>query len=781
MAYIGNARTLLIVGTNVRDDLVPGYADPLQTTGPFDKTSFQLSQEVPGGHELNVSVFRQRYIIEELIEDTTSVDIVTDSTSLKITCSNSSIASALSIVKDGENIIIDGSSNTNNNNSFKVLDVVYDGASIEIILEKLGGETSTTGETLSLSLGKIGFWEVLEPEIDYVISGINSQYNRLIELTEAPQLNDKVYVVHKGEATYNFVPSPYSVGPDQLQENLRNFVTDRFTASSDDTFDLSQDAVSSSSIEVYVDGVWREGRDSGETNSDSDWELSSDGTQIVFDAPITSGRVIIKHLGFSTVSRRSALSPGQAGSVADGSITAPKIANGAVISDKLGVGSVTASKLASNSVSGTKILLNNNESLRGKKSDTTETNLIKVNSDDSTHISSVGKIVAKVDDVEKINITSTEIEPSSTDIISLGTSSKKFKDLHLSGSASTGSLTVNGNITVTGTVDGGDISDMKTELQDLRDEIALMHPVGSISLWVSNTLPDATNWKICDGSAISRTTYATLFALIGTTFGSGDGSTTFNIPDLRGRSAIGKKSTSSIGSSDGLTEVNRNHSHTHSGAPHTHDLSNHTHTVKKHHHAMGTGADLNITSSGQHNTTIDISHSHGSSSVSISESGGHEHGTFNLTATGGSHSHNVDIIARGASPTTNSNNTILSSYVSASSASQGIYNPGVSSTAHTHTVGGTIGSSTDGKHTHTGTASGQTLGTTNKTDTGGQHIHNASSISGKIGEVTDGVDGNADQDSGTPSNNNTGSASYSGNSGSTTIPHLTLNYIIKVS
>ena len=645
----------------------------------------------------------------------------------------------------------------------------------------MGGETSTTGETLSLSLGKIGFWEVLEPEIDYVISGINSQYNRLIELTEAPQLNDKVYVVHKGEATYNFVPSPYSVGPDQLQENLRNFVTDRFTASSDDTFDLSQDAVSSSSIEVYVDGVWREGRDSGETNSDSDWELSSDGTQIVFDAPITSGRVIIKHLGFSTVSRRSALSPGQAGSVADGSITAPKIANGAVISDKLGVGSVTASKLASNSVSGTKILLNNNESLRGKKSDTTETNLIKVNSDDSTHISSVGKIVAKVDDVEKINITSTEIEPSSTDIISLGTSSKKFKDLHLSGSASTGSLTVNGNITVTGTVDGGDISDMKTELQDLRDEIALMHPVGSISLWVSNTLPDATNWKICDGSAISRTTYATLFALIGTTFGSGDGSTTFNIPDLRGRSAIGKKSTSSIGSSDGLTEVNRNHSHTHSGAPHTHDLSNHTHTVKKHHHAMGTGADLNITSSGQHNTTIDISHSHGSSSVSISESGGHEHGTFNLTATGGSHSHNVDIIARGASPTTNSNNTILSSYVSVSSASQGIYNPGVSSTAHTHTVGGTIGSSTDGKHTHTGTASGQTLGTTNKTDTGGQHIHNASSISGKIGEVTDGVDGNADQDSGTPSNNNTGSASYSGNSGSTTIPHLTLNYIIKVS
>ena len=754
MAYIGNARTLLIVGTNVRDDIVPGYTDPLQTTGDFDKTSFELSQEVPGGHELNVSVFRQKYIIDELLVDTTSVDIVTDSTSLKITSSDASVSSALSIVKENQFIIIEGSSNSSNNTSFKILDVIYDGSSIEIILEKLGGETSTTGETLTISFGRSGFWEVLEPEVDYIINGTGSQLNRLIELTEAPQLNDKVYVVHKGEATYNFVPSPYSVGPDQLQENLRNFVVDRSTASSDDTFVLSQSAVSSSSLEVYVDGVWKEGRDSGEVNADSEWELSSDGNQIVFDSPIT-GRVIIKHLGFSTISRRSAISPGQAGAVADGSITSPKIANGAVLSDKLGNNAVTSSKISSNSVSGSKILLDNNQNLRGKKSDTTETPLIKVNSDDSTHISSVTKTVIKIDGTEEYNLTSTELVPTTTDQISLGTSSVKFKDLHLSGSASVSGLTVNGNITITGTVDGGDISDMKSDIQDIRNEIDLMHPVGSISIIVSTTVADPTKWKICDGSAISRTTYATLFALIGTSFGSGDGSTTFNIPDLRGRSVVGKKSTSSIGNSDGLSEANRSMSHTHSGAPHTHDLSNHTHTVSGHHHSMdtGVGSSLAIASSGEHTTTINIGHTHGSSSVSG-------------TISGGSHSHQVDIVARGASPTTNSNNTILSSYVSASSASQGINNPTVSSTSHSHS--------------HSLIASGQTLGTTNKTDTGGTHIHSASNFTGSIGNVNGGLDGNDDQQSGVPNTNSTGSASHTGDTGSTTIPHLVLNYMIKV-
>lgn len=47
-------------------------------------------------------------------------------------------------------------------------------------------------------------------------------------------------------------------------------------------------------------------------------------------------------------------------------------------------------------------------------------------------------------------------------------------------------------------------------------------------------------WLLCFGQAVSRTTYAALFAALGTTYGSGDGSTTFNLPDLRGRVAGGK-------------------------------------------------------------------------------------------------------------------------------------------------------------------------------------------------------------------------------------------------
>jgi microcystin-dependent protein len=62
---------------------------------------------------------------------------------------------------------------------------------------------------------------------------------------------------------------------------------------------------------------------------------------------------------------------------------------------------------------------------------------------------------------------------------------------------------------------------------------ALVMPTGVILPYGGTTAP--TGWLACDGTAISRTTYASLFTSIGTSFGVGDGSTTFNLPDLRGR------------------------------------------------------------------------------------------------------------------------------------------------------------------------------------------------------------------------------------------------------
>lgn len=62
-------------------------------------------------------------------------------------------------------------------------------------------------------------------------------------------------------------------------------------------------------------------------------------------------------------------------------------------------------------------------------------------------------------------------------------------------------------------------------------------PIGSVVEWFSTTIP--TNWLACNGQAISRTEYAELFAVIGTKYGSGDGSTTFNLPNIKGKTTVG--------------------------------------------------------------------------------------------------------------------------------------------------------------------------------------------------------------------------------------------------
>lgn len=71
-------------------------------------------------------------------------------------------------------------------------------------------------------------------------------------------------------------------------------------------------------------------------------------------------------------------------------------------------------------------------------------------------------------------------------------------------------------------------------------------PIGSLVSYIGASAPNAS-WLLCDGTAVSRSTYATLFGIIGTTYGVGDGSTTFALPDLRGRVPVG------TGTGSGLT------------------------------------------------------------------------------------------------------------------------------------------------------------------------------------------------------------------------------------
>lgn len=62
-------------------------------------------------------------------------------------------------------------------------------------------------------------------------------------------------------------------------------------------------------------------------------------------------------------------------------------------------------------------------------------------------------------------------------------------------------------------------------------------PIGFVGEWFSTTIP--TNWLLCNGQEVSRTEYAELFAIIGTKHGSGDGSTTFNLPNIKGKTTVG--------------------------------------------------------------------------------------------------------------------------------------------------------------------------------------------------------------------------------------------------
>ena len=68
--------------------------------------------------------------------------------------------------------------------------------------------------------------------------------------------------------------------------------------------------------------------------------------------------------------------------------------------------------------------------------------------------------------------------------------------------------------------------------------VSVLMPTASLMPYAGTSAP--TGYFLCDGSAKSRTTYSALFGIIGTTYGVGDGSTTFNIPDLRGRVIAGK-------------------------------------------------------------------------------------------------------------------------------------------------------------------------------------------------------------------------------------------------
>lgn len=147
--------------------------------------------------------------------------------------------------------------------------------------------------------------------------------------------------------------------------------------------------------------------------------------------------------------------------------------------------------------------------------------------------------------------------------------------------------------------------DGDTDVTTVDRRVALLEleitPTGSLMMFAGSSAP--SGWLLCNGAAVPRTgIYADLFAVVGTTYGVGNGSTTFNVPDLRNRAPVGSGSSYTLGQEFGLTTDSFTIG-TGNLPPHTHTLNNHTHTL------------------GNHTHTFD--HEHG---VSVS-GGDHEHGT----------------------------------------------------------------------------------------------------------------------------------------------------------
>lgn len=172
-------------------------------------------------------------------------------------------------------------------------------------------------------------------------------------------------------------------------------------------------------------------------------------------------------------------------------------------------------------------------------------------------------------------------------------------------------------------------------------------PLGSVVAYGGTSAP--SGWLLCDGTAISRTTYSDLFDIIGETYGIGDGSTTFNIPDMQGRAPVGVGSHTSVnalGENDGQATVasrRPKHAHTFSlstgGASHSHSYSSssdgsHSHSVTG---ATGSTGGGGVPSAGgsvytSTGTGSGGSHSH---SGSINSNGGHGHNLSGGVGTSG--------------------------------------------------------------------------------------------------------------------------------------------------
>jgi microcystin-dependent protein len=182
--------------------------------------------------------------------------------------------------------------------------------------------------------------------------------------------------------------------------------------------------------------------------------------------------------------------------------------------------------------------------------------------------------------------------------------------------ASADNFTVGGNLAVTGTttftgVPSGPTASAGTNTTQLATTAFVLsnaNPTGSLIMWTTGTAP--TGWLLCAGAAVSRSTYAALFAVIGTTFGVGDGTTTFNVPNYTNRVPYGATLASTGGSADAVIV-----SHTHTatvtdpGHAHTTARKNSTSTTDEAFLTRGGGSVVTDYTTNTNTTGITVANS----------------------------------------------------------------------------------------------------------------------------------------------------------------------------
>jgi microcystin-dependent protein len=153
-------------------------------------------------------------------------------------------------------------------------------------------------------------------------------------------------------------------------------------------------------------------------------------------------------------------------------------------------------------------------------------------------------------------------------------------------------------------------------------------PTATIVPWSASSVP--TGFLECNGALVSRTTYSALFAIVGTTYGAGDGSSTFALPDLQDNVPLGKSGTKALASTGGANTVSSTGNvggTTANATLSTSQLASHSHTIR-----WRGNANIGTTQSIQTNLQIP--------SASITQENA---GTVGTTSTGSGtgHAHNM--------------------------------------------------------------------------------------------------------------------------------------------